>query len=219
MVISAIPFGPGNRENIELFGTHINAAFYPQPQGARSTITVSEDFPGALAVFRAIHKRTGRNVAALAGDFHAAVWAAIRAGWRLGFSATGETPGAAYSRYRLAIPLTDAGLELAEETHEQIRRVRGALKIARAFDFELIFDSPVTPDAVRAALERLRDGAHTPQLIGAGAGELDAMAAIARQFQVTLSVAYREGGSAVSGRVNYNVQTPAEAEFIAENLL
>jgi hypothetical protein len=234
MVINAIPFGPGDRENVERFAARINAGFYPQPQGARATITVADDYPAAFRVFRAIHKRTGKNVAALAGDYHGAMWAAIRAGWRAGYCAaagpTGESPQAAYSRYSTTVPPTEAGWKSAAETHEQIRRSRVALKIARAFDFELIFDPPAGPDALRAALACLREGAHAPQLVGGARlpypDAIAEIAAIARTFQVTLSFHY--GGEpaesvqaiarATAGRVNIRVDTPAEAEFVAEHL-
>ena len=68
MVINAIPFGPGDRRNVETFAARINSAFYPQPQGARTTITVEQDYPAAFDIFRAIQKRTGKNFAALSGD-------------------------------------------------------------------------------------------------------------------------------------------------------
>ena len=82
IVINAIPFAPTDRQNIETFAARINPAFYPLPQGARTTITVEEDFPAAFDTFRSIQKRTGKNFAAFSGDYHAAMWAAIRAGWR-----------------------------------------------------------------------------------------------------------------------------------------
>ena len=90
MVINAIPFGPPTRQNVETFAARINSAFYPQPQGARTTITVEEDYPAAFDTFRAIQKRTGKNFAALSGDYHAAMWAAIRAGWRSGYTTAAD---------------------------------------------------------------------------------------------------------------------------------
>jgi hypothetical protein len=223
MVINAVPFGPADRQNVETFAAQINSLFYPQPQGARATITVEQDYPAAFAVFRTILKRTGKNVAALAGDYHAALWAAIRAGWRSGYTTatdvSGEIPEAAYSRYTLAVPLTEAGLRTAEETHEQIRRARSALKISRAFDFELTFEGPVSPDGLRDALESLRQGAHAPQLVsGAWPPDPDALTAVANQFQITLS--FSSGHSVpADARFNYRVKTPADAELAAEHLL
>jgi hypothetical protein len=227
MVINATPFGPQDRESVEQFASRINSAFYPQPQGARSTITVSQDHAAAFAVYRSIHKRSGRNVAALAGDYHAALWSAIRAGWRVGYTICGDLTEVACSRFRLTVPATDAGLKAAEESHEQIRRARVERRIARGFDFELVFEPPVGPEDLRRALERLREGAHMPQLVGAATSEIDAVAAIARQFQVTLSFSYAPGNDhevdavarATAGRVNYNVHTAEEAELVAARLL
>ena len=90
MVINAIPFGPHARQNVEIFAARINPAFYPGPQGARTTITVEEGYPAAFDTFHAIQKRTGKNFAALAGDYHAAMHAAIRAGWRAGYTAEAD---------------------------------------------------------------------------------------------------------------------------------
>jgi hypothetical protein len=162
------------------------------------------------------------------------MWAAIRAGWRVGYcaaaEASSEAPQAAYSRYSTTVPPTEAGWKAAEETHEQIRRSRVALKIARSFDFELIFDPPAGPDALRAALAYWREGAQAPKLVGgARAPDPDALAgtaAIARTFQVTLSFHYggepaesvQAIGRATGGRVNIRVNTPAEAEFVAEQV-
>ena len=221
---------------METFAARINSAFYPQPQGARATITVEQDYPAAFSAFRAIHKRTGRNVAAFAGDYHAAMWAAIRAGWRAGYTVatgiSGGIPEAAYSRYGVAVPPTEAGVKAAEEAHEQIRRSRAALKIARAFDFEVGFDSAVSPDALRTRWSVCAKGAHAPQLVGGtGCDDLDEMAAIARQFQITLTFG-RSGtddrflspvnlssiARATAGRVDFHVKDAAEAEFVAENL-
>ena len=223
MVINAIPFGPCDCENIETYAARINAAFYPQPQGARSTITIEQDYTAAFTFFRALQKRTGKNFAALATDYHAAMWSAIRAGWRAGYTTSVDVSGAipepAYSRYSVTIPPTAAGLKTAEETHEQIRRARAALKIARTFDFEVIFDAPVSADTLRGALERLRAGAHAPQLAGATwTGDLEEIAAVARQFQIMLS-SLSSDPAPDPGRFNYRVQTAIDAESLAERFL
>jgi hypothetical protein len=94
IVINAIPFGPTDSDTLEKFVTHIDNAFLPRPQGSRTTI-VAGVFDGVFDAFRGIQKRTGRNVAAIgwAGDgpaaavYYAGLWAAIRSGWRDGYSA------------------------------------------------------------------------------------------------------------------------------------
>jgi hypothetical protein len=139
-----------------------------------------------------------------------------------------EIYNAAYSRFRVEVPLTEAGLRAAEDAHEQIRRARWGLKISRAFDFEMCFAGAARAEEVRGALEQLREGAHAPQLVGCKAsGELEEMAAIARQHQVTLSFAYAgEAGEALGavrqatgGRFDYRVNSVADAEIAAEYLL
>ena len=109
IVVNAVPFGPSDCENIEKFVSGIGAAFLPRPQGTRPAIAVSSDLAAAFDAFRAILKRSGRNLAATAAnpeaparDFHyAGLCAAIRAGWREGYSAgirlvvTSDNPEAA----------------------------------------------------------------------------------------------------------------------------
>jgi hypothetical protein len=111
MVLNAVPFGPQDRERIEQFAAQLDAAFLPKPQGARLTIAVEGAAPEkAFEAFRVVWKRTGKNVAALAGPadrYHAVLWAAIRAGWREGYSAgvripAGESPDSAKETIRQA---------------------------------------------------------------------------------------------------------------------
>ena len=232
IVINAIPFAPTDRRNIETFAARINPAFYPLPQGARATITVEADFPAAFDTFRSIQKRTGKNFAAFSGDYHAALWAAIRAGWRAPYTialdySPDSTP-AAYSRY--AIALTPEGVEQTCRQLGQLRQVRAAARITRAFDLELVAATPMTAESLRATLELLRERGHTPQLVCPGpvaAQHLDEMAAAAQHYQVTLSFPYRgeppatvrATSKATGGRINYRVCNAAEAEFVAESLL
>jgi hypothetical protein len=245
MVINAIPFGPLSRQNVETFAARINSAFYPQPQGARTTITVEEDYPAAFDTFRAIQKRTGKNFAALSGDYHAAMCAAIRAGWRSAYTTAADLTAEGgevtdlggregFSRYAAVIPANpddiNAGLNDAEKIYHQIRHARAAMKILRGFDLELDAADPMTPRSLRSALEYLKERGHAPQLVCPGPvaeKDLDAMAATAQHFQITLSFRYRgEPGEtvraiakAMAGRLNYRVRNAAEAEFVAEHLL
>jgi hypothetical protein len=239
-VINSTPFGPADRASVEAFAARIDAAFYPQPQGARSTITVEEDYPAAIAMFRAVQRRTGRNLAALAGDSHAAMWSAICAGWRQGYTVSADLASdcteeqlresTGFSRYSVSLAAGEAGLRLAEEKHEQIRQARAALKLTRGFDFEVRSEEPLSSEALGGLLTALKEGAHLPQLVDAGpADEVDveALAVASRQFQVTLSFRFRsESGAtldrvakATGGRVNYRVRNPAEAEIVMEHLV
>ncbi len=240
MVINAIPFGPHARQNVEIFAARINPAFYPGPQGARTTITVEEGYPAAFDTFHAIQKRTGKNFAALAGDYHAAMHAAIRAGWRSAYT-VGQAgyplgPPAnldgreGFSRYVVVLSATGAGLDQAEKVYQQIRNARAALKIARGFDLELDAAGPMTPQCLRSALESMKERGHLPQLVCPGPvaeKDLDEMASTSRYFQITLSFRYRgEPGEtvraiakAMAGRLDYRVRNAAEAAFVAEHLL
>jgi hypothetical protein len=230
IVVNAIPFGPDDRRNVETFAARINSAFYPQPQGARTTITVEQDYPAAFETFRAVQKRTGKNFAALSGDSHAAMWAAIRAGWRSAYTIAGIRGLEGFSRYTVAIPATVEGLNEAEKVYQQIRQARAALKISRGFDIELDAATSMTPEFLRTALEHLKQHGHAPQLVCPGPiaeEDLEQMAAIARFFQITLTFHYRGEpaetvravAKATAGRLNYRVRNAAEAEFVAEHLL
>jgi hypothetical protein len=95
IVVNALPFGPSDHENLEKFVSQIGAAFLPRPQGLRAAIAVSGALPAAFDAFRAILKRSGKNLAATSADpavpgrdfYYAGLCAAIRAGWREGYSA------------------------------------------------------------------------------------------------------------------------------------
>jgi hypothetical protein len=239
-VINTTPFSSTDRENVEAFAARINTAFYPQPQGARATITVEEDFPSAFALFRGLHRGTGKNLAALTGDYHAAVWSAIRAGWRQGYTVSADVEPASraeslpitagFTRYSCTIAAGEAGVKAAEEMHEQIRQARAAVKKGSGFDFEICAEPDLSPDALRGLVEALKEGAHAPQLVNAGpvnAEQLEELAQAARKLQVTLSFRYRgESGSTLEaiakttgGRFNYRVRNVAEAKLVAEHLL
>jgi hypothetical protein len=93
-VISAIPFGPSDHENLEQYAARIDSGFLPRPQGSRPTVAVAGDPASAFEAFRSILKRTGKNLAAVGATgvpirdaYHAGLWAAIRAGWREEYTA------------------------------------------------------------------------------------------------------------------------------------
>ena len=240
MVINAIPFGAGDRQNVETYAARINPAFHPQPQGARATITVGQDFPAAFEAFRGMQKRTGKNYAALAGDYHAAVWAAIRAGWRAPYTVATELADAesvaelggrgAFSRYSVGVPLTAAGLDSAGAVYQRIRHARAAAKISRGFDVEVVASEPVAMAGLRGLLEDSQRRGHLPQLLDAGpvaAAEMAGFARTARVLGITPSFRFREELAPVlhalveacARRFNFRVSTAAEAEALAEELL
>ena len=94
IVLNAIPFGPGDYESIELFAAKIDPAFLPRAQASRPALVATANFT-AFEGFRAIWKTTRKNLASIAmapGQtpaefYYAGIWAAIRAGWREGYTA------------------------------------------------------------------------------------------------------------------------------------
>jgi hypothetical protein len=104
VVINAVPFGPGDYDRIQVFAEKVNRAFLPKPAGLRPVARVwsdkpAETFPAAFDTYRKLLKSTGQNQAAFAmadgqdaeAFYFAAVWAAIRAGWREGYALQGQS--------------------------------------------------------------------------------------------------------------------------------
>jgi len=224
-VINASPFGPADCGNIEVFSTKIATAFQPRPLGARAEIVLPAESPDSFQFFRGIHRRTGRNMAALAGDYHAGLWAAIRAGWRLGYTAVCEDSivPLPYSRF----VVDGSSLQEAAQVHEQIRQARAALKLPAAFDFEVAFP-PCDAESLDASLEWLKNSGHAAQFAAPQrmTGDVAEAAAAALRNHVTLSFRYRgedaawlrEIAKATMGRVSFRVDTTEQAEFVAEEL-
>jgi hypothetical protein len=92
VVINAIPFGPGDDERIAVFSQKVNKVFRPRSSGSKPVIVIRSDAPAQTlpAVFDAFRRRlkaTGRSQLAFAGIPESVIsWAAIRAGWREGYS-------------------------------------------------------------------------------------------------------------------------------------
>jgi hypothetical protein len=225
LVINASPFGPTDCGNIELFATKIDCVFLPRPQGSRAEVVLPADCAGAFDVFRAVYKRTGKNMAALDGDYHAGLWAAIRAGWRQGYACICDGPAPfPYSRFSL----DGTSLQEAAQLHEQIRQARAALKLPAGFDFEVRLPE-CNAERLESSLEWLRNSGHAAQFAAPDrlSGDLTDFAAVARKHQVTLSLRYRgednaalqEAARATLGRISFRVRDAEEAEFVAGELV
>ncbi len=227
-VINAVPFGPADRAALEAFALRVDPAVQPRPQGARSAL-VLDPGPAAFEAFSGILKRSGKNLAATASSYHLALWSAIRAGWRDGWTAgidldletardtVRDCP--AYTRFTVAT----CDLDAAAQLHAFIRQTRSAAKITRPFDFELSLEnapSPSTPSDLTAALESLKAAGHAAQLIAPrldAASDLEALGAAARAQQCVLSL--REPWPPFPGRLNYRVSGRTEdLDSIAANL-
>jgi hypothetical protein len=222
-VINASPFGPADCGNIELFSTKIETAFQPKPQGSRAEVVIPADCPGAFDLFRTIHKRTGKNLAAVSGDYHTGVWAAIRAGWRQGYAGVcnGPVVPLPYSRF----VIDGSGLPDAAQMHEQIRQARAALKLPAQFEFEVKLPA-CDAAGLDESLEWLKNSGHPAQLAAPDqiTGDLSDAGAIARKHQVTLSfphdaVAIQDAAKATLGRISVRVRNVEEAEFVAGELV
>ncbi len=101
IVVNAIPFGPADSAAIRTFGEQIDRSFLPRPQGHLPSISIAvenpaADLPVAFAAYAAALEEFRVNLAApirvenqpaeLESSYAAAMWAAIRAGWRDGYT-------------------------------------------------------------------------------------------------------------------------------------
>jgi hypothetical protein len=239
VVVNAIPFGPEDAAAIDRFTAQVDPAFVPRAQGSRPAIVAESNLTAAFDAFRAVLKRTGRNLAATAQAYHESVWAAIRAGWREGYSAgidLGDPASArdviracpAYSRFSVRTNSADA----AAQVREWIRQARSLAKITAPFDFEISLeaaDSPTTAEDLRALLEGLKARGQTPQLVAprlAGLAGIEDLAAVARLYQTMLTIPGNPEHDAASldviargtgGRLQYRAGTE-DIEFLASHL-
>jgi len=195
VVINAVPFGPGDTGNIDRLAA-LDPVFLPRAHGPRPAL-VLEASTEAFESFRSIWKGARKNVASVSGDYHRAVWSAIRTGWRDGYSAAIDLPIAdetslaaaretvarwpRYSRFRIAGPLEDV-----QRISVAIRQARSSAKVAGAFELG------IETSAVDLAgwLQALKDAGHPAALasVKLDPGGIAGLAAVARQFSCALSV-------------------------------
>jgi hypothetical protein len=160
VVVNAVPFGPTDEEPVRTFVEKVARSFQPRPQGAQPALIVPASVaPQAFEAFRQILRDTGQNRASLFASFPqaagaeiAALCAAVRAGWREGYS-LGLTDIPAGSTEvlqelggftRFSVQATD--LAAAAATHDFLRRLK-----PRGFDFELDFrDGHLTAEALQS---------------------------------------------------------------------
>lgn len=252
IVVNAIPFAATDCENIHTFAGRIDRSFYPRPQGAQSAISVVirdplRDISAAFDAFRAISRKYGVNLASLtaAADsstediYCTALWAAIRAGWREGYNLSLSLPedveaaklavsGAhGYTRYSIPAP--------GDRIFEYMQTVKSPQSSSKLFDFELSLtgsQEPTTAEQLAGQLERLKSSGRAAQQVAPKLASLDAtaaLAAVARQFNATLSFYFEDApgeqalqqiGRATGGRFNVTVETGGEARAaIAENVV
>jgi hypothetical protein len=207
VMINAVPFGPSDTGNIDKFATGIDSAFLPRPHGASAALVASASVE-AFEAFRSVWKRTRRNVASVSGPFYEGVWAAIRTGWREGYSATLDlrvTDEESFAAARDAIRecprysrfVIDAPLPEVQRLSAAIRQARSAAKAGTAFDLGVSLarsSTPTTAEELAVCLQTLKDAGHPAQLIAPKLerSQIAALAAVARQFNCALSVAAAE---------------------------
>jgi hypothetical protein len=228
------------------------------------------DLPVAFDAFRHILRNTGENWASLEAPYEACLWAAIRAGWREGYSVEDARNAGHATKFSIDIShalgaqraeaddswlpqqfqrpfqIADAsysfapdeiaelaskygaGLTMAEELHDRIRRARSSSGAARTFDFEVALGAggaPLSAKHLLFCLHWLKTRGRAAQLIAPPltAGTVAELAAVARYFNATLSFALGEAGeslldeigAATAGRVNCRVAGGFDAPQLA----
>ncbi len=246
IVVNAIPFGAGDTANVRRYAEQVNRAFLPRPQGSRPSIAVrGGDLAAAFEGFRCVFKKHAINLAS-ASPYEKGLWAAIRAGWREGWTAEAEVRAgnamehAACTRFSTI----SEGVESDEQVCAAIRRAKSSSPTGRSFDFAPSLAGaaePTAPEALGAYLQALKsrgcpaqlvaprlDYSLAPEELGALVREL---AAAARQHGAILSI--EEGhnrradvleaiGKATAGRVSFRVAGEFDAAYIewaAERLM
>lgn len=214
IVINAVAFSFTDRETVRTFAEQVDRTFLPRSQGPQSAIVAEgPDFGAAFRAFRAIFKTTGLNLAAIAGDYDAALWSAIRAGWREGWNAqTSDASAAEFTKYSV-----QGSLEELEQIYDRIRGV----KAGRVFDFEI-----ATSGDIATALEWMKSRARPVQFMKANPkADLREQAAVARQYNAMLSFAdaseaqLEHIGIATGGRFHYRMTGGEEAIRLAASSL
>lgn len=102
VVVNAVEFGPGDVTALDTFTQKIDRTFLPRPQASAPALTVVSAEPEkecgpAFEAYRALQRTLGANTASFAArpglsarTMSSAMWAAIRAGWREGYSVEAE---------------------------------------------------------------------------------------------------------------------------------
>ena len=85
LVINAVPFGPEDAEAIKTFAEKVNRAFLPRSVPAKEKPVTGLPAVEAFEEFRQTLKIRGLNQAVY-DDFTTGIWAAIRTGWREGWT-------------------------------------------------------------------------------------------------------------------------------------
>lgn len=210
IVVNAIPFGLADTANVRCYAEKVNRAFLPRPQGSRPSIAAAGgNLPAAFEGFRSVFKKHALNLASVS-PYGAGLWAAIRAGWREGYTAEAELAAGAANIAEFAActrfttytaPDPGESLQENDRLYAAIRRAKSSSPTGRSFDFAPSLAGaaqPTTPADLAFYLESLKargcpaqlvaprlDLSLPPEELGARVREL---AAAARQHGATLSI-------------------------------
>jgi hypothetical protein len=244
IIVNAVPFEPADRVTIRKYAEQVDRDFFPRPQGAAPAITVAhlqfEDY-------RAIMKAAGPNLAAVAASpaeadtlLDATLWAAIRDGWREGYTSELDIrdlsdidrfAGAVrvFTKFTLQAPNGVADLPGVVGMLAAIQRVKTGPGLWRRFDFEISMAEsarPTTPEEVTACLEWLKEHGRPAQFIAPQvthlAADLSKLAEAARRAQAVLTIdslgaeqpeVLQAIGRATAGKVNYKIGAELQAQL------
>lgn len=201
VVVNAIPFGPTDEEPVRTFTEQVTKSFQPRPQGAQPALIVPAAAASlAFEAYRRIARDTGQNRASFAAGFASAeradigvLWAAVRAGWRDGYSLGITGIPAQTSSHeplerlggftRFSVEARD--LAAAAAVYDHLRRFK-----LRGFDFELDFrGGHLTAEAMGECLSAWRAAGRPVQSIAPPAeADFEALAAAARQHNALLTL-------------------------------
>jgi hypothetical protein len=170
IVMNAISFGPDDTEAVTAFAGEVSRSFLPRAHGPLPLIWVDTGGDAnaavdALLAFRSLHRLSGLNIAGLranggAATFWPMVWAAIRSGYRDGYSLAGPY-GKESARLLSCFRIRP---EEAVEAVHSLRSVRGGVP----FDVELDARMGLAKDTV----ELLKSAGALPQFVLTNTGEV-----------------------------------------------
>ncbi|HEY3442590.1 MAG TPA: hypothetical protein VGK29_17655 [Paludibaculum sp.] len=157
ILINASAFGPGDHQNISLYAESVGRCFRPRPQGVMPALRVELAEPARVAqaafqAFRSISQLSGPYAAAIllegrAEPYWETVWAAIRTGYRDGYTAGGPWAPETSALFTYFTTTVEAAGELSESLL--------AARNGAAYDLEI--DLTATPmEQLQEALDGLR---------------------------------------------------------------
>lgn len=229
IVVNASAFAATDSERIRTFAEEVNRAFLPRPQGSRPAISVGgleNNLPAVFEAFRSIFKLKGENLASIRlseAPETAAMWAAIRRGWREGYTlendcieisgsreeevarsieAAQETIRSSPACTRFGVNTSQVPADMRFQINaaicDSIREMKIRQKHVRTFDFDLrLYDA----QEIESGLQRWRGEGRAAQLVSIGRESLPSLAELAvmaREFRTMLSF---DAGSGTDGEL------------------